>query len=346
MGNEVSNCCGPTKQFGAMPNHAGEIPDMVHGTHLQGILSPRDHRMMLHRAAELGDVPRVRVLIKDVKVDVDVEDSKGNTALHKAAWHGHVEVCRLLVRHGADVDRINNVGKTPKLFAQQMGSKDVIDLLESVSALPDPAEVKRKFRKGVKTSNCAKIFGPRRSLTDTMGLIPGVAHEPEKNDEFFRTETSPAAPLAQPFPHASAQRTPLHDMPAADYDVNPAYSQPIRKVNLIKCPQLDIPAKSDVLDHNGDSFLSGRDTHRPGRAIPDWGDISTPRQQRLEAFPQNDLKFNQGYAGHYQQSPAYTHFGGFKNDMTAFQRATTGPTSLQARTPIQGHVHNPSVALV
>jgi len=46
--------------------------------------------------------------------------------LHLAAWSGKVEVARLLVETGAEVDTCSNDGETPLILACQHGNSDVV----------------------------------------------------------------------------------------------------------------------------------------------------------------------------------------------------------------------------
>ena len=46
-----------------------------------------------------------------------VSSDCGDTALHKAAWNGHLDVVRLLVAEGAQTDAANAYGTTPMHWA-------------------------------------------------------------------------------------------------------------------------------------------------------------------------------------------------------------------------------------
>jgi hypothetical protein len=52
------------------------------------------------------------------------------TALHLAAWHGHVEVAEVLINHGADLEATNEAGESPLEKAQQRGKRKFADLME------------------------------------------------------------------------------------------------------------------------------------------------------------------------------------------------------------------------
>lgn len=82
----------------------------------------------LHWAAFLGHVENVRKLLRGgAYVDQKVE--KGSTALHMAAYNGHIEVIELLIETGADVNARTRDGITPLDFARRNGHAGAESLL-------------------------------------------------------------------------------------------------------------------------------------------------------------------------------------------------------------------------
>jgi len=59
-----------------------------------------------------GWMPAVKYLVDELGADVNARDHEGNTALHNAAAHGHVEMILYLVSKGADVKVVNREGQT------------------------------------------------------------------------------------------------------------------------------------------------------------------------------------------------------------------------------------------
>ncbi|XP_076436451.1 uncharacterized protein LOC143275977 [Babylonia areolata] len=53
----------------------------------------------------------------------------GNTPLSLAARSGHSDTAELLIRHGADVNTLNDVGDTPLMYAAMNGQSDTAELL-------------------------------------------------------------------------------------------------------------------------------------------------------------------------------------------------------------------------
>ena len=63
-------------------------------------------------AASYGHLDICRLLI-DKGAQVEAKDSDGWTPLHSAALRGHVEIVRLLCDRGADVEARDNGGRRP-----------------------------------------------------------------------------------------------------------------------------------------------------------------------------------------------------------------------------------------
>jgi ankyrin repeat protein len=55
------------------------------------------------KAAENGDIDRVKKCLNIDKNLVEVDDSDGYTALHRATYNNHIEVVKLLIESGANV---------------------------------------------------------------------------------------------------------------------------------------------------------------------------------------------------------------------------------------------------
>lgn len=79
-------------------------------------------------AALENDVGRLRKLLSSTSPDAT--DTAGYTALHYAARAGHLEICRLLLSHGASVDCRTRAGQaTPLHRAATAGRLEVCQLL-------------------------------------------------------------------------------------------------------------------------------------------------------------------------------------------------------------------------
>ncbi|XP_069936428.1 osteoclast-stimulating factor 1 [Cherax quadricarinatus] len=81
----------------------------------------------LHAAAQGGHIDCVLRLLKEPKLEIDLQNKLGDTPLHCAAYRGHGEVVQLLLKHGANTKIVNREQCTPRNLARR---PTIISLLE------------------------------------------------------------------------------------------------------------------------------------------------------------------------------------------------------------------------
>jgi len=84
-------------------------------------------------AAKKGDLKGIQSCL-DVGWDVNAKDQYGQTALHKAAYNGKVDVIAALIKAGADVNAKSNDDDTALHLAAQKGKVDAIAALSKAGA--------------------------------------------------------------------------------------------------------------------------------------------------------------------------------------------------------------------
>lgn len=94
-------------------------------------------RMLLQKLCDKGDYEGASELIKQ-GADVNDRDYAGNTALHDAALKGHIDIVRLLLDNGAEIDIRSGVTDldTPLIDAASHGHVDIVKLLLDRGADP------------------------------------------------------------------------------------------------------------------------------------------------------------------------------------------------------------------
>jgi ankyrin repeat protein len=88
----------------------------------------------LHLAVREGSVEIARMLI-DAGADLDMEDTWGNkTPLHDAAQNGSVEIARMLIDAGANLNVQDKYGRTPLHWAARFGKIEIVKMLIDAKA--------------------------------------------------------------------------------------------------------------------------------------------------------------------------------------------------------------------
>ena len=114
-----------------------------------------------------GHLEVVRVLLEG-GTNIERGNIFQNTPLHTAAWFGHVEVCRLLLDRGARVNSLNAWKGTPLHSAAEKGYLLVVKLLEEWGA-----DVKLKNEKGQTASDKARSKG-KKDVADWLDSLTMV----------------------------------------------------------------------------------------------------------------------------------------------------------------------------
>ncbi len=88
-------------------------------------------RNALHKAAFWGHVEAVRYLANELKLDPNVQDQMGDTALHDAARFGNEEVAEILLAAGTDLKLQNSAGMTPRELAIEYGKDRIAERIQA-----------------------------------------------------------------------------------------------------------------------------------------------------------------------------------------------------------------------
>ena len=84
----------------------------------------------LHYAAWNGPIEISRLLLQN-GADVNAKDNSVSTPLHLAAMNGHIDILHLLVENGADLEAQNNTGSRTLHYAARYGRLPFIQELIS-----------------------------------------------------------------------------------------------------------------------------------------------------------------------------------------------------------------------
>ncbi|MFC4334285.1 ankyrin repeat domain-containing protein [Salininema proteolyticum] len=91
------------------------------------------------RAFDLARTGETAVLEQylDAGLPIEIATGSGDTLLMLAAYNGHADTVRALIRRGADVDRLNDRGQSPLAGAVFKDYREVITVLLGHGADPE-----------------------------------------------------------------------------------------------------------------------------------------------------------------------------------------------------------------
>jgi ankyrin repeat protein len=89
----------------------------------------------MYDLARAGDTATLRAYV-EAGVPANLTNSKGDTLLMLAAYHGHAETVRMLTERGADPERENDRGQTPLAGAVFKKESAVVRALLDAGADP------------------------------------------------------------------------------------------------------------------------------------------------------------------------------------------------------------------
>jgi ankyrin repeat protein len=92
-----------------------------------------DGETPLHVSSRLGHVEISRILLKH-GANTEVQDTDFYTPLERVALEGHVEIAQALLEHGAKVNELDSAGYTPLYLASEAGQLAVAQVLLSHGA--------------------------------------------------------------------------------------------------------------------------------------------------------------------------------------------------------------------
>lgn len=109
---------------------------------------------LLMLASYNDNLETVRMLLGH-GADVDRRNDRGQTPLGGVAFKGYEEIVALLLEHGADIDADNGGGMTPIMFASMFGRSGVVGQLQERGA-----SLVRRNRMGISARTMLRLVRP------------------------------------------------------------------------------------------------------------------------------------------------------------------------------------------
>ena len=177
--------------------------DRGDGSHLELVSYPLIH------ATYHGDIAEVKRLL-DSGANPNAEDDEGETALHWAAINGRLEIAKILLSAGADINAADNYyGATALIYAARDRHAEIVKLLLSTGTNPNVARddgttalMMAVFNKNVEIVKILLTAGANPNATDEDGKTALYHAEWKRHAEVisilqnFRPSVSPEEYIA------------------------------------------------------------------------------------------------------------------------------------------------------
>ena len=134
----------------------------------------------LHLAVRVGHLDIAKLLLKR-GAQVDVLDPDDLTPLHNAAWNGNLEMTQLLLEAGADIEASTYDGDTPLKLAQNNDQAQVAEFIQAKLQTP-PVNIAKAASTPTNESGViditgtyiSEVTGPSRKKLRLKGANPEV----------------------------------------------------------------------------------------------------------------------------------------------------------------------------
>jgi ankyrin repeat protein len=203
----------------------------------------------IHDAARKGDVKKVQALLAADPKLVNDKDNQGDTPLHLAALHGQLEVAKVLIDAGANVNAKNNYGPfTPGDLGNFLSSANHADPVSLLSA------------KGVDTKDMQNGYTPLDLASFAARYKPLVELLVAKGADVNAQASSGATPLFWAVVRQQKDELQFLIDHGANVNAADAYGDTILDMVLHLQYFTMIPI---LLDHNVDVNAIDQSGHRP-----------------------------------------------------------------------------------
>src|SRR5687768_993503 len=129
------------------------------------------HAGQLQDAAGQGDIAKVRALIKNQPAAVNAREG-GTTALHEATRGGHLDVVKLLVASGANVNALDFSKLTPLRLALGRRQMEIADFLRKNGGVEQIAPVPTVIPSPNAAQSRGSLFQTNASLSQRSPSSP------------------------------------------------------------------------------------------------------------------------------------------------------------------------------
>ena len=133
------------------------------------VVVPNTATRELWRIVDSGDLDELEAVLR--RAEINARNEHGMTALMRAAYHGRVQMVRVLLEHGADPNVTRNDNFTALSLAAFFGHAEIVDILIGHGANPD---VSTRF------NTSPYIWAKARSFSDVARALEKRSAQPKR----------------------------------------------------------------------------------------------------------------------------------------------------------------------
>jgi hypothetical protein len=173
------------------------------------VVAPSAATRELWRVAESGEIDELTDLLP--RADINARNEHGMTALMRAAYHGHVQIVRVLLERGADPNVTRNDNFTALSLAAFFGHTEIVEMLMGYGARTDVA---------TRYGTSAQMWAKARSF----GEVAQCLQKGRKEEVVLPTPLPTPMPRSLPTfkPAPKPEREPEAEMAQPELDPQPA----------------------------------------------------------------------------------------------------------------------------
>lgn len=146
-------------------------------------------RTLLHYAAEQGNMKLINHFIRHFKINPNIQDYSGQTAMHMAATQFYGNVITALVNAGGDVNATDKLGVRPLHIAAVHGHIPVASKLikKGANVFAKSYALKRGY-----SSLTAKEAAMMANQTEMVGMLEGIEAKQQRKQMMAEQAQAPA----------------------------------------------------------------------------------------------------------------------------------------------------------
>lgn len=110
------------------------ILDNLFGNPSKRVIAKNQKELDYLKDAKSGNFEGVKTAVADPKINIDIRDRVGNTALALATYYHHYEIIEYLIQNGADVFAGDSEGTTPfsVAYMSRVNNPEILELYEKM----------------------------------------------------------------------------------------------------------------------------------------------------------------------------------------------------------------------